>query len=85
MSMCSDTYVTERHRCHYLCTGEVSHVPIIFVHGWPELSLSWRHQLPYFADLGYRAIAPDMRGYGKSSIYKTLDDYAQEEVVKDEG
>ncbi len=83
MSVRSDTYVTERHRCHYLCAGEVSHVPIIFVHGWPELSLSWRHQLPYFADLGYRAIAPDMRGYGKSSVYRTLDAYAQEHVVKD--
>jgi pimeloyl-ACP methyl ester carboxylesterase len=38
---------------------------IIFVHGWPELSVSWRHQLPVFAALGFRAIAPDMRDYGR--------------------
>ena len=38
-------------------------------HGWPELSISWRHQLLYLGDKGYRAVAPDMRGYGGSSIY----------------
>ncbi len=50
---------------------------IIFVHGWPELSLSWRHQLPCFAALGFRAIAPDMRGYGRSSVYRRHEDYAR--------
>ncbi|WP_423982435.1 alpha/beta fold hydrolase [Ilumatobacter sp.] len=34
------------------------------LHGFPELGYSWRHQLPLLADLGYRAWAPDLRGYG---------------------
>lgn len=56
---------------------------VMFVHGWPELSWSWRHQLPVFAALGFRAVAPDMRGYGRSSTYARHADYAQEAVVAD--
>ena len=57
-----------RHSSFYLSCGEEGATPIIFVHGWPELSISWRAQLPVFAGLGFRAIAPDMRGYGRSSV-----------------
>ena len=74
---------SERHTSHFLSAGPESGTPIIFVHGWPELSISWRHQLPYFADKGYRAIAPDMRGYGASAVYKNHADYAQRAVVAD--
>ena len=56
---------------------------VLFLHGWPELSISWRHQLPVFAGLGFRAIAPDMRGYGRSSTYASTDAYAQEQIVAD--
>ena len=52
---------TDRHTTAYLEAGAPDAPVIVFVHGWPELSLSWRHQLPCFADLGFRAIAPDMR------------------------
>jgi len=38
--------------------------PVVFCHGWPELWYSWRHQIHALADAGFRAIAPDMRGYG---------------------
>ena len=38
--------------------------PVVFCHGWPELWYSWRHQIAALADAGFRAIAPDMRGYG---------------------
>ncbi len=37
---------------------------VVFCHGWPELWYSWRHQLHALAEAGFRAIAPDMRGYG---------------------
>ncbi|HXM56025.1 MAG TPA: alpha/beta hydrolase [Candidatus Dormibacteraeota bacterium] len=37
---------------------------VVLCHGFPELSHSWRHQLPALAAAGYRAVAPDMRGYG---------------------
>lgn len=56
---------------------------MIFVHGWPELSISWRHQLPAFGAQGFRAIAPDMRGYGRSSSYTRHEDYALEHAVAD--
>jgi pimeloyl-ACP methyl ester carboxylesterase len=74
---------TPRHTSFYLSCGATDATPMIFLHGWPELSISWRHQLPVFAGLGLRAIAPDMRGYGRSSIYARHEDYAQEEIVAD--
>jgi len=72
-----------RHTNFYLSCGAADAPPIIFVHGWPELSISWRHQLPVFAALGFRAIAPDMRGYGRSSVYPKHEDYRLEEIVAD--
>ncbi|MEQ1888245.1 MAG: alpha/beta hydrolase [Alphaproteobacteria bacterium] len=72
-----------RHTTFYLSCGNAEATPIIFVHGWPELSISWRHQLPVFAGLGFRAIAPDMRGYGRSSTYARHEDFALEQIVAD--
>jgi pimeloyl-ACP methyl ester carboxylesterase len=40
---------------------------VLLVHGFPESWYSWRHQLPALADAGYRAVAIDVRGYGRSS------------------
>lgn len=74
---------TPRHTSFYLACGAGDAPPIIFVHGWPELSISWRHQLPCFAALGFRAIAPDMRGYGRSSVPPRHDDYAMEHIACD--
>ena len=71
------------HTTFYLAAGPEDGPLLIFVHGWPELSISWRHQLPAFAALGFRAIAPDMRGYGRSSVYATHDAYAQPLLVGD--
>src|SRR6478735_11197361 len=36
------------------------------LHGFPESRFSWRYQLPLLAELGYRAWAPDLRGYGET-------------------
>jgi pimeloyl-ACP methyl ester carboxylesterase len=44
-------------------------------HGFPELAYSWRHQLPALAAAGYRAIAPDQRGYGRTSRPEKIEDY----------
>jgi len=49
--------------------------PVILCHGFPELGYSWRHQLPALAEAGYRAIAPDMRGYGQSSAPQEIEAY----------
>ncbi|MDP1868684.1 MAG: alpha/beta hydrolase [Bradyrhizobium sp.] len=40
---------------------------VVLCHGWPELSYSWRHQIPAIAAAGFRVAAPDMRGFGKTS------------------
>lgn len=74
---------TERHTTGYLAAGPEDGPLVVFVHGWPELSISWRHQLPVLAGLGFRAVAPDMRGYGRSATYSTTDAFAQRHIVAD--
>lgn len=74
---------TDGHDSFYLAAGPEDGPLVILVHGWPELSLSWRHQLPCLGALGFRAIAPDMRGYGRSSVYDRHEDYTQELIVAD--
>ena len=74
---------TARHTSFYLSCGAEGATPIIFVHGWPEHSISWRHQMPVFAELGFRCIAPDMRGYGRSTVHTRHEDYALENAVRD--
>ncbi|MEN6543435.1 alpha/beta hydrolase [Parvibaculum sp.] len=46
--------------------GPKDGVPVVLCHGFPELAYSWRHQLPALAKAGFRAIAPDQRGYGNT-------------------
>ncbi|MBS0548084.1 MAG: alpha/beta hydrolase [Proteobacteria bacterium] len=77
------TVKSARHTTGYLACGAEDAPLLVFVHGWPELSLSWRHQLPAFAALGFRCVAPDMRGYGRSNTYTRHADFAQEEIVAD--
>ena len=83
MALTEHTLKTDRHTTFYLAAGPEDGPLVIFVHGWPELSISWRHQLPALAALGFRAIAPDMRGYGRSSVYSQHGNYAQEHIVRD--
>jgi pimeloyl-ACP methyl ester carboxylesterase len=74
---------TDRHRTFYLECGPADGPLLIFVHGWPALAISWRAQLARFAELGYRCVAPDMRGYGGSSAPPRRESYALEEIVAD--
>jgi pimeloyl-ACP methyl ester carboxylesterase len=48
---------------------------VVLCHGFPELAYSWRHQVPALVDAGYRVLAPDMRGYGRSSVPADVDAY----------
>ena len=48
---------------------------MLLVHGFPESWYSWRHQLPALAAAGYRAVAIDVRGYGRSSKPAATDAY----------
>ena len=56
---------------------------VVFLHGFPELAYSWRHQLPALADAGFRAIAPDLRGYGRTSAPPDVADYRMSELIAD--
>lgn len=53
------------------------------LHGFPEHSFSWRHQLPLLAELGFTAWAPNLRGYGLSSRPDGVDAYSLENLVAD--
>lgn len=57
--------------------------PVVLLHGFPELAYSWRHQLPALADAGYRAIAPDQRGYGRTSAPGDVSDYRMSQLIAD--
>lgn len=60
-------------RLHYVACG--AGPTVILVHGFPESWYSWRHQLPALAAAGFRAVAVDVRGYGRSSKPVRVDDY----------
>ncbi|MEY9877472.1 pimeloyl-ACP methyl ester carboxylesterase [Streptacidiphilus sp. MAP12-33] len=57
---------------------------VLLVHGFPESWYSWRHQLPALAAAGYRAVAVDVRGYGRSSRPEQVDAYRMLELVEDQ-
>ncbi|WP_165793629.1 alpha/beta fold hydrolase [Hyphococcus luteus] len=40
--------------------------PVLFVHGWPEIAYAWKNQIGAFAEAGFRAIALDLKGFGRS-------------------
>jgi len=56
---------------------------VILVHGFPELAYSWRHQIPALAAAGFRAIAPDMRGYGQTDGPEGVEQYRVTELIDD--
>lgn len=56
---------------------------ILLLHGFPELSYAWRRQLPALAAAGFRAVAPDLRGYGRSDRPPGVAAYAIETLVDD--
>jgi pimeloyl-ACP methyl ester carboxylesterase len=55
----------------------------LFLHGFPELAYSWRHQLPLLADLGYLAWAPNQRGYGRTTRPARVADYHIDHLLQD--
>jgi pimeloyl-ACP methyl ester carboxylesterase len=62
-----------RIRIHLVEAG--SGPAVLLIHGFPESWYSWRRQLPALAAAGYRAVAIDVRGYGRSSAPTAIEDY----------
>ena len=69
------------HRIHLAEAGEGPLV--VLIHGFPESWYSWRHQLADLADAGYRAVALDVRGYGRSAAPADIEAYAMTALVGD--
>ncbi len=57
--------------------------PVVFCHGFPELWYSWRHQVHALAEAGFRAIAPDMRGYGGTDAPEDPAQYTMKVLTAD--
>ncbi|KAI3928084.1 hypothetical protein MKW98_023685 [Papaver atlanticum] len=68
MDQIQHKYVESRGLKLHLAGTGVSDSVVVFLHGFPEIWYSWRHQMIAVAKAGYRAIAPDFRGYGLSEI-----------------
>lgn len=56
---------------------------VVFCHGFPESWYSWRHQLPAVAEAGFRAMALDMRGYGRTGAPAAVHAYSMSHIVAD--
>lgn len=56
---------------------------VVLLHGFPEFSFSWRHQVPALVDAGYRVINLDQRGYGGSGTLPNIEDYALHHLSAD--
>ena len=65
------------------CTELGNGMPVIMCHGFPGLGYSFRHQMRAIADAGYRAVAPDMLGYGGSSAPSDPADYGHARITAD--
>ncbi|GAB3435594.1 alpha/beta fold hydrolase [Flindersiella endophytica] len=68
----------------HLNVAEQGEGPVVLLcHGFPESSYSWRHQIAALAEAGFRAVAPDMRGYGRSDQPEAIDQYTLFHLVGD--
>jgi pimeloyl-ACP methyl ester carboxylesterase len=56
---------------------------VLLCHGFPETWYSWRHQITALAEAGFRAVAPDLRGYGRSDQPEAIDQYTVFHLVGD--
>jgi pimeloyl-ACP methyl ester carboxylesterase len=57
--------------------------PVVFLHGFPQTSWSWHHQIDHLGAEGYRALAFDQRGYSKGARPPDVDDYRIDALVAD--
>ena len=58
-------------RARVVEAGPLDGAPVVLLHGWACSAYSFRHQLPALAEAGFRAVAIDVRGYGRSSATRS--------------
>ena len=66
-----------------LADGPAGGELVLLLHGFPQTSLSWRDQIAALADAGYRAVAPDQRGYSPGARPRDVSAYAMPQLVDD--
>jgi haloalkane dehalogenase len=62
-------------RMHHVDEGPADADPVLMLHGEPSWSYLYRHMIPVFSDAGFRAVAPDLIGFGRSDKPTALGDY----------
>ncbi|RYE69023.1 MAG: alpha/beta fold hydrolase, partial [Oxalobacteraceae bacterium] len=68
-------------RLHTTMTGQGP--PVLLLHGFPDTHLVWRKQVGVLAAAGYRVLAPDLRGYGRSDAPGGIHDYTLDKLRGD--
>lgn len=68
---------------HLILAGDSNQSPVMFLHGFPEFSYSWRKQVPTITNAGYYAIAPDLRGYHLTEKPRNFWNYHLSCLMKD--
>ena len=68
-------------KIYYNTTGPPDGPLLIFIHGWPGIAATWKPQASAFAALGFRVAAPDMPGYGNSTVTKEAADYSHAVLI----
>ncbi|OLN83675.1 Bifunctional epoxide hydrolase 2-like protein 5 [Colletotrichum chlorophyti] len=56
---------------------------VVLIHGWPDISLGWRYQIPFFLSQGYQVIVPDCLGYGQTDAPQELAAYTFKSLSDD--
>ncbi len=69
-------------RMHFVDEGPSSASPVLMLHGEPSWSFLYRKMIPRFAEAGFRALAPDLIGFGKSDKPTSTADYSYEKHVR---
>ncbi|MDQ3953529.1 MAG: 4-alpha-glucanotransferase [Actinomycetota bacterium] len=70
-------------KLHYAEAGPRGGPLVVMLHGYPDFWYSWRHQMPFLAERGFRVVAPDMRGYNLSDKPPGVGAYRIRNVVRD--
>ncbi|KAI1132929.1 Alpha/Beta hydrolase protein [Nemania abortiva] len=56
---------------------------IVLIHGWPDLGMGWRNQVPYLLSLNLQVVVPDMLGYGQTDAPESYEDYRMVKMTAD--
>ncbi|OBK71294.1 alpha/beta fold hydrolase [Mycobacterium sp. 1274761.0] len=83
MHIAERTIETNGVQLYTLEAGDPGNPLVVLAHGFPELGYSWRYQIPALAAAGYHVLAPDQRGYGRSSRPEAVDEYSIVELTSD--